>query len=182
MRRRGETQEVQMRPVGRVVSLGVCAGALALLQACGSDRGGVPHGGQSNSAPNRESGGVSASAPAAPAAASTAAAPPANRLPEGVTDSDLAQANHLFMARCAACHGKEGRGDGPGSLGLDPKPQNYTDPEWQKRVTDEEIEKAIVYGGAAVGKSPQMASNPELQAKPGVVRALRHKIRKFARP
>jgi len=83
------------------------------------------------------------------------------------------------MARCAACHGKDGRGDGPGSLGLDPKPQNYTDPTWQTTVTNEEIEKAIVYGGAAVGKSPQMVSNPDLQAKPGVVTALRMKIRKF---
>lgn len=85
----------------------------------------------------------------------------------------------MFQTRCAACHGQFGRGDGPGAAGLTPKPRNYADQEWQKTVTDEEIEKAIVYGGAAVGKSPQMVANPDLQAKPGVVAALREIVRKF---
>ncbi len=96
-----------------------------------------------------------------------------------VTTADRQEAQNLFQTRCAACHGQFGRGDGPGAAGLNPKPRNYTDPEWQKVVTDEEIEKAIVYGGAAVGKSPQMVANPDLQAKPGVVAALRELVRKF---
>lgn len=96
-----------------------------------------------------------------------------------VTTADRQEAQQLFATRCAACHGQFGRGDGPGAAGLNPKPRNYTDPEWQKVVTDEEIEKAIVYGGAAVGKSPQMVANPDLQAKPGVVAALREMVRKF---
>ncbi len=71
--------------------------------------------------------------------------------------------------------------DGPGAAGLNPKPRNYADAAWQQTVTDEEIEKAIVYGGAAIGKSPQMVGNPDLQAKPGVVAALREKVRKFGK-
>ena len=46
-------------------------------------------------------------------------------------------------------------------------------------MTDAEIEKAIVFGGAAVGKSAQMVPNPDLEAKPGVVAALREKVRSF---
>ncbi|MBK7771984.1 MAG: c-type cytochrome [bacterium] len=87
----------------------------------------------------------------------------------------------MFNTRCAACHGQFGRGDGPGAAGLNPKPRNYADAAWQSTVTDEEIEKAIVYGGAAVGKSPQMVANPDLQAKPGVVAALREKVRSFGK-
>jgi mono/diheme cytochrome c family protein len=97
-----------------------------------------------------------------------------------ITAADRKEAHDLFMTRCAACHGQFGRGDGPGAAGLNPKPRNYADAAWQKVVTDEEIEKAIVYGGAAVGKSPQMVANPDLQAKPGVVAALRNKVRSFA--
>ncbi len=97
-----------------------------------------------------------------------------------ITAADRKEAHELFTMRCAACHGQFGRGDGPGAAGLNPKPRNYADAAWQKTVTDEEIEKAIVYGGAAVGKSPQMIANPDLQAKPGVVAALREKVRSFA--
>ncbi len=92
-----------------------------------------------------------------------------------------AEAEKLFATKCAACHGVNGDGTGPGAAGLNPKPRNYHDKAWQASTTDEEIEKAIVYGGAAVGKSPQMASNPELQSKPEVVRALREKVREFGR-
>lgn len=98
-----------------------------------------------------------------------------------VSAQDRAEARTLFTTRCAACHGNDGTGNGPGAAGLNPKPRNYRDRNWQKTVTDEEIEKAIVYGGAAVGKSPQMAANPDLQAKPGVVVALREMVREFGR-
>jgi cytochrome c553 len=90
-----------------------------------------------------------------------------------------AEAKKQFIGRCASCHGVEGKGDGPGSVTLNPKPRNYTDQEWQKSVTDEQIEKTIMYGGAAVGKSPVMPASPELQSKPEVVAALVKVIRGF---
>lgn len=90
-----------------------------------------------------------------------------------------AEADKIFMTRCASCHGLDGRGDGPGAANLNPKPRNYHDKTWQKSVTDEQIEKTIVYGGAAVGKSPSMAANPDLAGKTDVVRALREHVRAF---
>lgn len=97
-----------------------------------------------------------------------------------ITAADKKEAHELFQTRCAVCHGQFGRGDGPGAAGLNPKPRNYADAVWQNTVTDEEIEKVIIYGGAAAGKSPQMVANPDLQAKPGVVAALRQKVRSFS--
>jgi hypothetical protein len=49
---------------------------------------------------------------------------------------------------------------------MKPKPRNSTDKAWQKSVTDEDIEKVIVAGGMAVGKSPLMPANPGLANKP----------------
>jgi mono/diheme cytochrome c family protein len=98
-----------------------------------------------------------------------------------ITNADRQEAHQIFTTRCAACHGQFGRGDGPGAAGLNPKPRNYADAAWQSATTDEEIEKAIVYGGAAVGKSLQMVANPDLQAKPGVVAALREIVRSFGK-
>ncbi|HZY16884.1 MAG TPA: cytochrome c/FTR1 family iron permease [Ramlibacter sp.] len=40
---------------------------------------------------------------------------------------DLARAATLFEARCAACHGAQGRGDGPAARGLEPAPSNFHD-------------------------------------------------------
>ena len=77
------------------------------------------------------------------------------------------------------CHGAGGKGDGQAAAALNPKPRNYTDKAWQATVPDAEIEKAILEGGAAVGKSNLMPPNPDLKDKPDVVRALRAKVRSF---
>ncbi len=98
-----------------------------------------------------------------------------------VTPDARQQAQEIFGTRCAVCHGAEGRGDGPGAAGLTPRPRNYHDVAWQDSVTDQEIETAIVYGGAAVGRSPAMVGNPDLGSKPAVVAALREMIRNFGK-
>jgi mono/diheme cytochrome c family protein len=113
-----------------------------------------------------------ASAPEAPAAPATGAAPAAAATEE---------ATQIFATRCTTCHGPEGQGDGPGSAALDPKPRNFQDPAWQDSVTDEHIANIILYGGAAVGRSPTMPGNPDLIAKPEVVRALAAHVRSLAR-
>ena len=40
---------------------------------------------------------------------------------------DPARGAALFAANCAACHGAQGRGDGPAAKGLDPAPANFHD-------------------------------------------------------
>jgi mono/diheme cytochrome c family protein len=95
----------------------------------------------------------------------------------GKIDMDKAQA--VFNERCAACHGTEGKGNGPASAALNPKPRNYTDKAWQSAVSDEQLRKTITLGGAAVGKSPIMPASPDLDEKPEVVEGLVKIVRKF---
>jgi mono/diheme cytochrome c family protein len=130
-----------------------------------------------------------AAAPAAPAAdadsgaaraaapAAAPAAPPA--APAAPAVDPKADAADIFKVRCSTCHGLEGKGDGPASAALNPKPRNYTDAKWQDSVTDEHIEKTIVNGGASVGLSPLMVPNPDLAGKPETVKELRKIIRGF---
>jgi mono/diheme cytochrome c family protein len=87
------------------------------------------------------------------------------------------EAKDIFATRCSTCHGPQGKGDGPAGVALNPKPRDFADPAWQKSVTDEHIEKIIVGGGPAVGKSPLMPPNPDLASKPDVVKALTAYIR-----
>src|SRR5690606_28761043 len=88
-----------------------------------------------------------------------------------------AEALEIFASRCVACHGPEGRGDGPASAGLDPRPRDFQDPAWQAAVSDEHIENIVRYGGAAVGRSPAMPANPDLTSRDEVVAALRAHVR-----
>lgn len=92
-----------------------------------------------------------------------------------------AEAKDIFTNRCVPCHGATGKGDGAASASLTPKPRNLADPEWQKSVTDDHIEQIIKLGGAGVGKSPMMPGNPDLTAKPEVVKALRAQVRSLAK-
>lgn len=109
-----------------------------------------------------------AAAPAAPAAA------PA----EGGGDAAAEkEAETIFTTRCGPCHGPAGKGDGAAAAALNPKPRDFSDAKWQGEVTDEHLEKIIVGGGVAVGKSPMMPPNGDLASKGAVVTALRKKIR-----
>jgi mono/diheme cytochrome c family protein len=68
----------------------------------------------------------------------------------------------IFQSRCFVCHGRDGRGSGPASQGLAQKPQDLTDPTWQRGVTDAQIKNVIRAGGAIMGKSGAMPPNPDL--------------------
>jgi len=116
-------------------------------------------------------------APAPQQAAELSHPAPAVEAKPQVSAASRAEAKELFATRCMPCHGAGGAGDGPASVSLTPRPRNFTDREWQGKVTDEHIEKIIQYGGLAVGKSPAMPPNPDLTSKPETVAALREHIR-----
>jgi cytochrome c553 len=94
-----------------------------------------------------------------------------------VTPQARTEAADIFESRCVACHGPEGRGDGPAASNLNPKPRDFHNRKWQKSIDDATIARAIVYGGSSVGVSGQMASNPDLEDEPGVVAALVEHVR-----
>lgn len=58
----------------------------------------------------------------------------------------------LYEANCAACHGAEGKGDGPAAVYLNPKPRNFSKGLYKVRTTtgslatDEELLATITHG------------------------------------
>ena len=104
-----------------------------------------------------------------------------NQSDSAVTQEARSQASDVFENRCSACHGMEGRGDGPAAANLKPKPADFHSPKWQKSITDDRIARAIVHGGGSVGVSNQMAPNPDLENQPAVVAALVEQIRKWGK-
>jgi mono/diheme cytochrome c family protein len=119
-------------------------------------------------------------APAEPKAAEPAPTPTPAPAAEPAADP-VAEAASIYENRCAVCHGLTGKGDGDGSAALDPKPRDFTSAEWQSSVTDDHLQKIIVFGGLAVGKAATMPPNPDLDAKPEVVAELVKLIRDLAK-
>jgi mono/diheme cytochrome c family protein len=55
----------------------------------------------------------------------------------------------IFHNVCARCHGQDGTGGPPDSLG-NPGPKNFTDPMFQRSMTDAQIKNAIENGNRAM--------------------------------
>ena len=69
---------------------------------------------------------------------------------------DLKLAKEKYQQLCAVCHGAAGKGDGPAAAALNPKPRDYSDKAFARRITDAAMLEIIKRGGAAVQKSPAM--------------------------
>jgi mono/diheme cytochrome c family protein len=76
------------------------------------------------------------------------------------TGDPVAAGKILFMSACVQCHGESGKGDGPASAPLDPKPRNLTEPGYISKLGDRHMFELVSRGGIAVNKSPQMPAFP----------------------
>ena len=72
-----------------------------------------------------------------------------------------AEGRSLFLHHCAACHGNEGKGNGPFAARLEAmanhaRPRNLTDGAYMSGLTDEKIYATISLGGGHFKKAVQM--------------------------
>lgn len=73
------------------------------------------------------------------------------RNPLSRTEQNIQAGKDLFEAMCAACHGKEGHGDGPAAAGLDPPPGNIAGRAKMPMATDGYLFWTIAEGGQPIG-------------------------------
>jgi mono/diheme cytochrome c family protein len=64
----------------------------------------------------------------------------------------------LHKQQCLRCHGEQGKGDGPASKLLNPKPHDWADKQYMSKLSDDDLYKIIAKGGPAVGKSKLMTA------------------------
>ncbi|MDX1382704.1 MAG: cytochrome c [Thermoanaerobaculia bacterium] len=93
---------------------------------------------------------------------SPAADAPAGPQTFAVTGEVLERGAGVYKINCVACHGPEGKGDGPSAASLDPPPRDHSNREYMDALTDQEIADTIVAGGAPRGY-PNMPSNPHIK-------------------
>ena len=74
----------------------------------------------------------------------------------GAEAADAGAGKAKYQLFCAACHGPNGKGDGPAAANLNPKPRDHSNANYMKSLSDGQIFKIIKLGGPGVGKSPTM--------------------------
>jgi mono/diheme cytochrome c family protein len=67
-----------------------------------------------------------------------------------------------FVARCAACHGVEGAGDGVAASALRPPPRSFRARGWDAGKSDHSLAAIIREGGARHGQSAAMPAHSDL--------------------
>jgi len=70
-------------------------------------------------------------------------------------NADAKRGAKVYKEYCVQCHGPQGKGDGPGAKGLDPKPAVHADLPLAD-YPDDYLYNLVYYGGKSVGKSPNM--------------------------
>ena len=144
------------RPLAPVAVLLVLAvGTYALIVGCG--------GSNQESGTSNTSGSTSTEqTPTAQPAADTGA----------VAADPVAAGKQVYLARCALCHGPEGKGDGPASAALNPKPRNHTDGTYMNSRTDEQLLQVIRNGKGGMPAWKAVLSEQEIQSVLKYVRTL----------
>ena len=73
--------------------------------------------------------------------------------PSPLRTGDAERGARVYARTCAACHGRSGRGDGPGASDLDPLPRSFTEGQFRFRTTPsgrlprpEDIERTVRRG------------------------------------
>ena len=144
-------------PMPPAVALALAALAAALLAGCGSKSG-------SSEASSSGDASAPAAAPATPAPDTTRSSGPAP------TQVSLELGEKVFQQRCVLCHGPEGRGNGPASMGLKPPPRNFHDAAYMHSKTDEELLTSIRNGKSAMPPWGKVLSDVEIRSALMVVR------------
>lgn len=78
--------------------------------------------------------------------------------PYATLAANVTAGKSLYQQYCGACHGAQGKGNGPAAAAMQPKPRDHTDGTYMNRLSDMHLRKVIGEGGAAVGRSPLMPS------------------------
>ncbi len=67
-------------------------------------------------------------------------------------EEDIKKGKELFVRNCSACHGTEGKGDGPAGAALNPKPRDFTKLEgWKNGPDIVNLYKTLQEGVAGTG-------------------------------
>lgn len=70
------------------------------------------------------------------------------------TPSLIAKGKEIYLSQCMACHGAEGKGNGPAGAALNPTPRDFTSGLWKQGGTPAQVFKTVSDGMAGTPMPP----------------------------
>jgi mono/diheme cytochrome c family protein len=92
---------------------------------------------------------------------------------KGAQGSEYDRGKKLYSEKCHICHGINGKGDGPASVAFDPRPVNFTDPEFWKNFSD-----AMIADTVRKGHAPMPAFDLTSDQIKAIIDYLKHAFKK----
>ena len=100
---------------------------------------------------------------------------------KAIAEGDSEAGAKFFKSiKCAACHGKDGKGQGPAAKAMKIKASDWTDKAAMEMLKDDFLKEIISKGGKAVSKSKRMPAYAK-KLKPEDIQDLVAYIRSFAK-
>jgi cytochrome c5 len=65
---------------------------------------------------------------------------------QGSAADKYERGKNLFLEKCQLCHGAGGEGNGPAAIAYNPRPANFTDPNFWKDAPEKKIAEAVKNG------------------------------------
>jgi mono/diheme cytochrome c family protein len=84
---------------------------------------------------------------------------------DAIAQDSVDAGKQLYQQRCTPCHGPDGKANTPTAQALNPKPRDHTDGAYMNQLSNDLLFKVIKQGGTAVGKSPIMPPQTDLNDK-----------------
>ncbi len=100
---------------------------------------------------------------------------------KAIAEGDSEAGAKFFKSlKCAACHGKDGKGQGPAAKAMKIKTADWTDKATMEMLKDDFLKEIISKGGKAVSKSKRMPAYSK-KLKPADVVNLVAYVRSFSK-
>ena len=100
---------------------------------------------------------------------------------KAIAEGDSEAGAKFFKSlKCAACHGKDGKGQGPAAKAMKIKTADWTDKAAMEMLKDDFLKEIISKGGKAVSKSKRMPAYSK-KLKPADVVNLVAYVRSFSK-
>jgi mono/diheme cytochrome c family protein len=87
-------------------------------------------------------------------------------------NAPLVAGREIYRGRCAACHGPQGRGNGPAAAAMNPRPTDFANPGQRTTTSDFAVGEVVEHGRRGMPAFGRMLTRVQIDSVVAYVRSL----------